>query len=80
MENSWLYEEQFARWKREPLSFDDELQLHGLIEQLKTLKRVSKTVLSIVEELESKLVDDHLAKHAVEFALTPINEEIRTPS
>lgn len=55
-------------------------QWKRLIKLLKTLKRISKTVLLIVAELESKLVDDHLAKRAVEFALTPLNDEIRTPN
>lgn len=60
LENSWIYEEQFARWKRESLSYDEECLLFRLTDLLKTLTACSESVLSIVEYIEQQRDDDDL--------------------
>jgi hypothetical protein len=65
----WLYEEQFARWKKDELTATQRQEVERLDGQLARLREVIASILSLAEELKCGTVESVLAKNDIELAL-----------
>ena len=78
-DDHWLYEQQFARWKRGALSDSQAREVNRLIEQSVTLKATNETILALAEKIAPYTIDKIMAMDDDELGLKAMFGEIDRP-
>lgn len=79
LEDHWLFEEQFARWKREPLSEAQSQEIGRLARQTAKLKRTNEAILDLVRRLGDSTIDKIMAMDDAELALAVLSGQLKPP-
>jgi hypothetical protein len=69
IDDLWLYEEQFARWKKEPLIDEQRQEVNRLAEQIPRIKELSEAILTLLEEIRAGTIDRIMEKSDFELGL-----------
>ena len=78
-DDHWLYEQQFARWKRGALSDAQARKVNRLIEQSVKLKATSETILALAEKITPYTIDKIMATDNDKLGLKAMSGEIDRP-
>ena len=78
-DDHWLFEEQFARWKRGTLSDAQTRTVNRLIEQSQKLKALNEKILALAEKLAPHTIDNIMAMDDYELGLKVLSGEIDRP-
>jgi len=57
LEDHWLFEAQFARWKQDTLSYAEEKDVNQLIKLSTKLKQTNENIINIIHAIEDKTMD-----------------------
>lgn len=68
-DDHWLYEEQLARWRREPLSPSQQKEVERLEKQAASLRETLDATLALADELAQGTIEKVLAKSDLEMGL-----------
>lgn len=79
LEDHWLFEEQFARWKRSALKADQEREVERLIGQLKKLKKTNEDILKLARSVEHATIDKIMAMDPIELLDAVLSGKIKPP-
>ena len=79
LEDHWLFEKQFARWKRERLSDTEAKEVNRLIDQSATLKATNEKILALAERIAPGTIDKIVAMDDFELGLKVLTGEIKPP-
>jgi len=80
LDDHWLFEEQFARWKKDDLSGKEAREVDRLIVQSATLKRVNEEILSIADSIKHLTIDTILAMDDTELAMNVLTGKMNPPT
>lgn len=80
LKDHWLFEEQFARWKRERLSNAQAKEVDRLTNQSSKLKGTNEEILEIVHRLGESTIDKIMAMDEVELALAVLSGKLKPPT
>lgn len=80
LEDHWLFEEQFAHWKKETLNEKEAREVDRLVVQSATLKRVNEAILTIARSIEHLTIDKVMAMDETELAIKELSGEMKPPS
>jgi len=80
LKDHWLFEEQFARWKREQLSNAQAKEVDRLTHQSSKLKGTNEEILEIVHPLGESTIDKIMPMDEVELALGVLSGRLRPPT
>jgi len=80
MQDHWLFEEQFARWKREPLSHAQAKEVDRLTQQSSKLKGTNEAIRAIVHRLAESTIDKIMAMDETELALAVLSGKLKPPT
>lgn len=80
LDDHWLFEEQFARWKRGRLSDTEAREVDRLVRQAARLKATNEEILQIAHSIEHATIDKITAMDDVELGLKVLTGQIKPPS
>jgi len=69
LEDHWLYEQQFARWKRGTLTDSQAREVNRLLEQSLKLKNTNEKILALAEKIAPLTIDKIMAMSDLELGL-----------
>lgn len=69
LDDHWLYEQQFARWKRGTLSESQAREVNRLIETSLKLKATNEKILALAEKIAPFTIDKIMAMSDLELGL-----------
>ena len=75
-DDHWLYEEQFARWKRGTLSDSQAQEVNRLIAQSLKLKATNEKILTLVEKIAPFTIDKTMEMDNFELGLKVMPKDI----
>ncbi len=75
-DDHWLYEQQFARWKRGALSDSQAREVNRLIDQSIKLKAINEKILVLAEKIAPYTIDKIMAMDDYEIGLKVMSGEI----
>lgn len=78
-DDHWLYEQQFARWKRGTLSDSQAQEVNRLIDQSIKLKAINEKILALAEKIAPYTIDKIMAMDDFELGLKVMSGEIDRP-
>jgi hypothetical protein len=65
----WFYEEQFARWQKEPLTNSQRQEVKRLASQLPRIRELSEAILVLLDEIKEGTINRILEKSDLELGL-----------
>jgi len=77
LEDHWMFEAQFARWKQGTLSFADEKKIDRLIKLSAKLKQTNEAILKQVHAIEDKTIDNIKSMDDTELVQAMLSGELR---
>jgi len=77
LEDHWMFEAQFARWKQGPLSFAEERKIDRLIQLASKLKATNEAILKLIRCIEDKTMDKIKDMDDLELAQAMLAGELR---
>ncbi|NQY65607.1 MAG: hypothetical protein HRT38_18240 [Alteromonadaceae bacterium] len=77
LNNQWIFEEQFRRWKDKNISPNEEQEVNRLIGQLPKLKTNSEKILKLVRSIEHNTIDKIIAMDEIELVDSIISGKIK---
>jgi hypothetical protein len=81
LEDLALYEQQFARWQKEPLTEAQRRELKRLMGRLASMKELSGTILALLDKLQAGTIDQVLRKSDLELGLAALlDPDYKPPS
>ncbi len=79
LEDHWLFEEQFARWKNDNLRFSEEKEVDRLIRQSAKLRHTNEEILKIAHSVEHATIDKILDMDDAELGMAVLSGKIKPP-
>ncbi|MGI9284857.1 MAG: hypothetical protein ACR2P1_05680 [Pseudomonadales bacterium] len=79
LRDHWLFEEQFARWRKGNLSDEEERELDRLIMQSSKLKDTNEEILRIAHNMEHATIDKIMELDDAELALAVLSGKVKPP-
>ncbi len=79
LKDHWLFEEQFARWKKDNLSVEEDKEINRLTEQSSKLKDTNEEILRIAHSVEHATIDKILDMDEAELAIAVLSGKIKPP-
>ena len=80
LEDHWLFEEQFALWKKETRSEIEAREVDRLVVQSAKLKSANEEILTIAHSIEHLTIDKVMAMDETELAIKVLSGEMKPPS
>ena len=80
LKDHWLFEEQFARWKKDNLSDEKEKEINRLTEQSSKLKDTNEEILRIAHSVEHATIDRILDMDEAELAIAVLSGKMKPPT
>lgn len=75
-DDHWLYEQQFARWKRGTLSDSQAREVNRLIDQSTKLKAINEKILVLADKIAPYTIDKIMAMDDYEIGLKVMSGEL----
>ena len=69
LDDLWFYEEQFARWRNEPLTASRRQEINRLAGQLPRIRELSEAILAMLDEIKRGTINRILEKSDLELGL-----------
>ena len=69
LDDLWFYEEQFARWRKEPLTAGQRQEVNRLAAQLPRIRELSEAILALLDEIKRGTINRILEKSDLELGL-----------
>ena len=79
LKDHWLFEEQFARWKMDNLSVEEDKEISRLTEQSSKLKDTNEEILRIAHSVEHATIDKIVDMDEAELAIAVLSGKIKPP-
>ena len=79
-DDHWLYEEQFARWKRGTLTDGEATEVNRLIDQSTILKATNEKIVALAEKIAPYTIDKILAVNPADLGRRTLSGEIKHPA
>jgi len=68
LDDHWLFEAQFTRWKQDKLSYAQEKEINRLIKLASKLKEANEEIMRMVRSIEDKTINKIVGMNDGEFA------------
>ena len=79
LENHWLFEEQFTRWKQGNLCDAEEVEIDRLVKQSSKLKEVNEEILKLARSFEHVTIDKIMAMDEIDLTEAMLSGKIKPP-
>lgn len=76
LDDHWLFEEQYARWRHEDLTVSEEKEVERLIQQSSKLRVVTEEILHLASSIAGSTIEKILAMDEAELALKVLSGEL----
>ena len=80
LDDHWIFETQFARWKEDGLPEIEEKEVDRLIQQLEKLKMRGEKILNLARSIEHNTIDKIIGMDDAELALAVLSGKVKPPS